>query len=124
MEGDDMTAPTTVDGYIAAFPENVQTLLQHIRTTIREALPGVQEVITYQIPTFTLNGHSVTHIAAYKTHIGLYPAPIDDPAFAAELAQYKSGKATAKFRLNQPLPLDLIRRIVLARAQEQAGTQK
>jgi uncharacterized protein YdhG (YjbR/CyaY superfamily) len=99
------------------FPEAVQKMLQDVRAAIQTAVPDAEEAISYQMPTFKLKGNVVS-FAAYQNHIGLYPAPNGIEAFAEELAPYKSGKGTAQFLLDQPLPLDLIGRIARFRADE------
>ena len=104
-------APENIDEYIDGFPNNVQKILQKIRKTIQKAAPDAAEAISYAIPTFKLNGNLV-HFAAYKNHIGLYPAPRGDAGFKKELAQYEGGKGTVQFPLDQPVPYDLITRIV------------
>lgn len=113
----DQPAPQTIDEYIAAFPDDVQQILQQIRQTIREAAPDAQEAISYQMPTFKLYGNLV-HFAAYKKHVGFYPAPSGIEAFKDELAPYASSKGAVQFPLDQPIPNDLISRIVAFRAQE------
>lgn len=100
-----------MDEYIAGSPEEVRKMLQKIRTTIRKAAPGAVETIKYQIPTFTLNGNLIS-FAAYKNHIGIYPAPRGVPEFAAELSAYAGEKSTLRLPLDQPIPVDLISRIV------------
>jgi uncharacterized protein YdhG (YjbR/CyaY superfamily) len=100
-----------IDEYIAAYPVDVQELLQTMRTTIQQAAPDATEAITYAIPTFKLNGNLV-HFGGYKSHIGFYPAPMGIEAFADETAQYETGKVTLQFPIDKPLPLDLITRIV------------
>ena len=115
------TAPTTIDEYIAAFPKDVQDILEKIRLTIKKAAPGAEETISYQMPTFTLNGQYLVYFAAYKKHIGFYPAPVGNPELEADLASYESGKGTVKFPLDQPIPFDLIRNIVAYRVQEHMG---
>ena len=112
------TAPKTIDEYIAAFPHDVQDILEKIRMTIRKAAPEAEETISYQMPTFTLRGHYLVYFAAFKKHIGFYPAPIGNAEFEQELSVYGSGKGTVKFPLDQPMPFDLIRKIVRFRAQE------
>ena len=82
---------TTIDDYIKTFPEDVQGILKKMRTTIREAAPEAQEAISYQIPTFRLNGNLV-HFAAFKNHIGFYPAPSGIEGFKKELLPYKVQK--------------------------------
>ena len=111
------TGFASIDEYIAAFPPAVQKLLQDMRATIRQAAPDAQEKISYQMPTFYLNGN-LAHFAAFKHHIGFYPAPRGIEAFAQELAAYKGAKGSVQFPLDQPLPLDLVRRIVEFRAAE------
>jgi uncharacterized protein YdhG (YjbR/CyaY superfamily) len=113
----DRTAPTNIDEYIAGFPKDVQEILEKIRMTIRKAAPGAEETIKYQMPTFTLKGNLV-HFAAFKKHIGFYPVPTGIEAFKDELAVYKGGKGSVQFPLDQPIPFDLISRIVKFRVQE------
>ena len=112
------SAPRSMDAYIAAFPPDVQAMLKQIRTTIREVAPDVQETIRYGMPTFTLNGRYLVYVAAYKKHIGLYPAPVGAAEFHEAVSRYGAGKGTLKFPLDQPLPLDLIRSIVQLRIKE------
>jgi uncharacterized protein YdhG (YjbR/CyaY superfamily) len=107
-----------MDAYIATFPSDVQAILEQIRTTIHETVPGAQETISYQMPTFSLNGQYLVYFAAYKKHISLYPAPTGVEEFQEALAVYGAGKGTLKFPLNQPIPFDLIRRFVAFRAKE------
>jgi len=111
------TAPKSIDEYIAGFPNDVQEILEKIRMTIRKAAPAAEEAIKYQIPTFTLKGNLV-HFAAYKSHIGFYPAPSGIEKFKDELAIYASGKGTLKFPLDKPIPFDLISRIVKFRVRK------
>jgi len=113
--------PRSIDEYIAAFPSDVREILQQVRATIREAAPDAEETISYQIPTFTLKGRYLVYFAGYRKHISLYPAPIGVPEFKAELAPYESGKGTAKFPLDKPIPFDLITRIVKFRVRENLG---
>lgn len=110
-------APPTIDEYIAGFPPDVGAILQRIRTTIREAAPDAQETIKYQMPTFTLHGNLV-HFAAFKNHIGFYPVPTGIEAFKDELSAYEGGKGSVRFPLDEPIPYDLIRRVVEFRVQE------
>jgi uncharacterized protein YdhG (YjbR/CyaY superfamily) len=117
----DQPAPQTIDAYIAAFPPRVQAILEQIRMTIREAAPDAEETISYQMPTFTLNGQYLVYFAAYKKHIGLYPAPMGVEEFQEALAVYGAGKGTLKFALDQPIPFDLIRKVVMFRAKEHAA---
>ncbi|WP_216853374.1 iron chaperone [Phytoactinopolyspora halotolerans] len=102
---------STIDEYIGSFPDDVQDVLREVRSTIRTALPDAAEKISYQIPTFTLNGRNVVHFAAWTHHISVYPLPAGDEAFQRELAPYVAGKGTAKFPLDKPIPYDLIGRL-------------
>ncbi len=113
----DTMTPKTIDEYIAGFPDDVQQILQKIRVTIRDVAPDAEETIKYQIPTFTLKGNLV-HFAAFKKHIGFYPTPTGTEAFQKELSVYKGGKGSVQFPLDEPIPFDLIRRIVEFRVQE------
>jgi uncharacterized protein YdhG (YjbR/CyaY superfamily) len=112
------TPPKNIDEYIAAFPDDVQEILEKIRMTIREAAPDAQETISYQIPTFTLKGKYLIYFAAYKKHIGLYPAPVGYVEFKEELSVYAAGKGTLRFPFDKPIPFDLITKIVKFRVQE------
>jgi len=107
----------TIDEYIAAFPEDIQKRLQEMRTVIHETAPQAFEKISYQMPTFDLNGNLV-HFAAAKNHIGFYPTPSGIEAFKGELAAYVSSKGAVQFPLDRPLPLDLVRRMTAYRVTE------
>ena len=107
----------TIDEYISAYPEHVRQRLELLRKTISDLAPGVSETISYGIPTFKLNGNLV-HFAAYKNHIGFYPTPSALQAFKDELDTYETSKGTVKFPLDEPLPLDLIKKIVEFRVKE------
>lgn len=109
---------TPIDKYIAQFPKDVQKYLNKIRTIIKKVAPDAKEVIKYGIPTFVLNGNLV-HFAAYKKHIGFYPAPSAIKHFATELARYETAKGSIKFPLDTPIPFDLILDIVSYRVAEQ-----
>ena len=110
-------APTSIDQYIAGFPPDVRRMLKTMRTTIRKATPAAEEAISYQMPTFKLHGNLV-HFAAFKNHIGFYPAPRAIEEFQKELAAYDGSKGTVKFPLDQPLPLGLIGRMVKFRVKK------
>lgn len=107
----------SIDAYIGEFPPEVRERLGAMRRTIREAAPDAVEKISYQMPTFYLNGNLV-HFAAFKHHIGFYPAPSGIEAFQEELAAYKGAKGSVQFPFNKPLPLDLVRRITAYRVVE------
>jgi uncharacterized protein YdhG (YjbR/CyaY superfamily)/predicted GIY-YIG superfamily endonuclease len=107
----------TIDEYIATFPADIQEKLVSIRQIIRQTVPDATEKISYGMPTFYLHKNLV-HFAAQKKHIGFYPAPSGVEAFADELREYKTSKGAVQFPLDKPLPLDLIARIALFRAEE------
>jgi uncharacterized protein YdhG (YjbR/CyaY superfamily) len=109
--------PQTIDEYIAGFPNDVREILQKIRMTIHEAAPDATEKISYQMPTFYLKGNLV-HFAGFKEHIGFYPVPTGIEKFKKELSVYKQGKGSAQFPLDQPMPYDLITKIVKFRVKE------
>ncbi|MFD1002177.1 iron chaperone [Ohtaekwangia kribbensis] len=106
-----ITKFTGIDEYIAAFPADVQKLLESIRGTIRKAAPKAEETIKYAMPTFILNGNLI-HFAAYKNHIGIYPVPRGDDSFKKLLVRYEGDKSTMRIPLHEPLPLTLIGKIV------------
>jgi uncharacterized protein YdhG (YjbR/CyaY superfamily) len=102
----------TVDAYVASFPPDVRKALESVQAAIREVAPGTQERISYGIPTFTLGGRYIVYIAGWKEHISVYPVPAVDLALEKELARYKAGAGTLRFPLANPMPLDLIQRVV------------
>ena len=106
-----------IDKYISSFPDEVQKILEEIRTTIRQAAPDAAETIKYAMPTFVLNGNLV-HFAAFKNHIGFYPVPSGIEAFKKELSVYKGAKGSVQFPINEPIPLALISKIVKFRVNE------
>ena len=112
------TAAKDIDEYIAGFPNEVQKILKKVRMTIRKSAPNAEETISYQIPTFTLKGKYLVYFAAYKKHIGLYPAPRGIEKFKKELSVYEGGKGTVRFPLDKPTPFGLIKRIVKFRVKE------
>ncbi|HUE82089.1 MAG TPA: DUF1801 domain-containing protein [Pyrinomonadaceae bacterium] len=116
--------PKNIDEYIAGFPTDVQKILEKVRTTIKKAAPDAEEMISYQIPTFNLKGRYLIYFAAYKKHIGLYPAPRGVEKFKKELSLYEGGKGTVRFPLDKPIPFGLIRRIVQFRIKENLEQQK
>ncbi|HLN61458.1 MAG TPA: DUF1801 domain-containing protein [Symbiobacteriaceae bacterium] len=117
METNRSTA-ATIDEYIAAFPAETQAVLQAMRALIRATAPGAVETISYAMPTFDLNGRHLVHFAGYKHHVGFYPTASGIAAFEAELTSYKRAKGSVQFPLTEPLPTDLIRRIVAFRVNE------
>ena len=107
----------TIDEYIATFPEDIQDILEKMRKVIQEAAPEAEEAISYGMPTFKLHGNLV-HFAAYKNHIGFYPAPSGIEAFKEEISEYKSSKGAVQFPLDKPIPYDLVEKIVIFRVKE------
>jgi uncharacterized protein YdhG (YjbR/CyaY superfamily) len=111
---------TSIDEYIAEFPPETQRTLRELRALIREAAPEATEKISYAIPTFYLNGNLV-HFAGFKAHVSFFPTGSGVEAFKDELAAYKCSKGTVQFPLGEPLPHDLIRRIVAFRVAQNTG---
>ncbi len=109
--------PKSIDEYIAGFPEDVQAILQKIRSTIKRAAPDAEEAVKYGIPTFVLNGNLV-HFGGFQKHIGFYPTPSGIEEFKDELSVYKSAKGSVQFPLDQPMPYSLISKIVVFRAKK------
>lgn len=110
-------APKSIDEYILGFPPGIQEILNTLRRVIKESAPEAEERISYQMPTFALHGNLV-HFAAYKKHIGFYPAASGVEAFKDRLSQYKSSKGAVQFPIDKPLPYELIREIVKFRVAE------
>lgn len=108
----------SIDEYIAQFPDDVRARLEEVRAIVRSVAPDVTETISYAIPTFDLNGAHLVHFAAFAKHIGFYPVPTAMEAFKEELFGFKQGKGSVQFPLTEPLPADLIRRLVEFRVGE------
>ncbi len=108
----------SIDEYIGTFPETVQNIMEQLRTTIKDAVPDAVEKITYNMPTFTLNGTYLVYFAGWKKHIAFYGAPRGNPEFKEDLSAYESGAGTLQFPYDQPMPFDLITKIVKFRAAE------
>jgi len=116
------TTAASIDEYIAGFPAETQARLEEVRALIREEAPGATETISYAIPTFDLKGRHLCHFAAFKNHLSFFPTGKGADAFADELKAYKGGRGTVQFPYSQPLPADLVRRIVRYRVgQVEAG---
>lgn len=114
---------TSINEYIATFPEETQRVLEELRATIKAAAPEAEEKISYQIPTFSLHGNLV-HFAAWKKHIGFYPTSSGTQAFKRELSIYAGAKGSIKFPIDKPLPLSLISKIVKFRVAENLKSAK
>jgi uncharacterized protein YdhG (YjbR/CyaY superfamily) len=108
----------TIDEYIRNSPEGVREILENLRASIREAAPGAEEAIRYRMPTFRLHGRNLVHFAAFQHHIGFYPIPSGIEAFKKELSPYKQGKGSVQFPLVQPVPFELVKKIVRFRVAE------
>ena len=114
---------SSVDAYIAAYPNDVRKRLELIRATVRKVVPEAQEKISYGIPTFTLDGNLI-HYAAFKNHIGLYPGSAAIAAFKKDLAGYKTSKGTVQLPSDAAIPCALIERIVRFRIKDRASSRK
>lgn len=108
----------SVDEYINSFPQDIQILLEKIRNVIRETAPEAAESISYGMPAYKLNKKPLVYFAAFKNHIGFYATPTGHSRFSDELSQYKQGKGSVRFPLNEPVPFDLIKRIVEFKSNE------
>jgi uncharacterized protein YdhG (YjbR/CyaY superfamily) len=111
------TKHKTVDEYLSAIPARAKGILEKLRKTIKQAAPQAEELISYNMPAFKLNGMLV-YYAAYKDHIGFYPTPSGIEAFKKELSDYEGAKGSIRFPINRPVPFDLISRIVKFRVRE------
>jgi uncharacterized protein YdhG (YjbR/CyaY superfamily) len=108
----------TIDEYIEAFPENVQSILKKLRDTVRKTAPDAVESISYEMPTFKLNNERLVYFSAWKNHIGFYSIPEGDEAFRKELSPYEGEKGSLQFPLKKPIPYDLVKKIVTFRVKE------
>lgn len=113
-----MDKPKSTDEYISSFPKETQILLQEVRETIKNTAPNANESISYGMPAYKLNGKALVYFAGYKNHIGFYATPTGHAEFTEELAKYKQGKGSVQFPINEPMPLDLITKIVKFRVSE------
>ena len=111
----------TIDEYIATFPKYIQMLLEQMRKTIREAAPDAIEAISYQMPTFKLNGKNLVHFAAFTHHIGFYPTPAAIGKFQEELKPYKTATGSIQFPIDKYIPFDLVRKMVTTRVKQVLG---
>jgi len=125
------STPASIAAYVAALPKPAQAAVRQILRTIRQAAPGAEERISYQIPAFRLDGQNLIYVAAFKNHVGVYPAPKGDAAFDAMVAPHRSGKATLRFMLDEPLPLAIVtaavkfrQRAMLEHARKKAATRR
>ncbi|MDO8970227.1 MAG: DUF1801 domain-containing protein [Saprospiraceae bacterium] len=110
--------PDSIDAYIAGFPEETRAILAQVRAAIQKAAPEASETIKYAMPTYVFKGKNLVFFAGYKNHIGFYATPSGHESFKAELSKYKQGKGSVQFPIDQPMPLDLIERMVQFRVEE------
>ena len=115
-KSNDRNMPKTMDEYISAFPPDVRQILERIRRVIHEVAPAAQEVISYRMPAFKLNG-IVVYFAAWRNHIGLYPPISGDAQLEKAIAPYAGEKGNLQFPLDRPIPYDLIERIARFRVE-------
>ncbi|WP_299447946.1 iron chaperone [uncultured Phycicoccus sp.] len=111
----------TVDEYLAGFDGEVRTRLDTMRELIRAAAPEATEAIAYGMPAYRLDGKPLVYFAGYDRHVGFYATPNGHEAFAAEFARYRQGKGSVQFPHDEPIPADLVRRVVAFRAQTIRG---
>ena len=109
---------TTVEEYIAAFPKNVQLLLNQMRSAIKKWAPKAEESVSYGMPAYKYLGRPLVYFAGYEKHIGFYATPTGHEAFKKELAKYKQGKGSVQFPVTEKLPLQLVENIVKFRVAE------
>lgn len=111
----------TIDEYIAGLPEHVRPIVQQVRQTIHDAVPGSGETISYQMPTITVNGTSLVYFAGWKRHLGMYPIPEGDAAFDRDSAPYRAVQSTLRFPYSTPIPYDLIARMAVLLLERREG---
>jgi uncharacterized protein YdhG (YjbR/CyaY superfamily) len=112
--------PKDIDDYIASFPDDVQVILEKVRRSIRATAPEATETISYQMPAFKQHGILV-YFAAWKKHIGLYPPVSGDKALEKVVTHYAGPKGNLQFPLDEPIPYDLIKRIVKLRVKQDSA---
>lgn len=108
----------SVEAYIHSFPKDVQTLLEQVRNTIITHAPTAIESIAYGMPAYKTYGKPLVYYGGFKNHIGFYATPSGHSEFADELSKYTQGKGSVQFPINQPIPYDLIKRMVVFRVKE------
>ena len=113
-----------VDKYISSFPGETQKILKKIRKIIRKEAPDSIESVTYKMPAYKTNGRPLIYFAGFTKHIGLYATPSAHTSFTDELSEYKHGKGSVQFPLDQPIPYDLIRNIVKFKVMENESSRK
>lgn len=113
-----------VDIYIDQFPSNVKEKLSEMRNVIKQNAPEANESFAYGMPAYKLNGRPLVYFAGFKNHIGFYATPTGHEEFKNELAGYKQGKGSVQFPIDEPMPLDLVKRIVQFRVKENMSKGK
>ena len=103
---------STVDEYAASLPDDARPVLEEVRRVVHRVVPGIGEAISYQMPTFVLDGQPLVHVAAWKKHLGLYPLPPMDDELAAAVEPYRGAKDAMQLRYDRPVPYDLVERVV------------
>ena len=114
----------TVDEYLEALPDEARAAMEGVRRSIRTVVPGVGETISYQMPTFTLDGRPLVHVAAWKRHIGVYPLPPLDGALAQEVAPYRAATDTMRLPLGRDIPDGLVERVVAVMVEQRAARDR
>jgi uncharacterized protein YdhG (YjbR/CyaY superfamily) len=115
---------SSVDEYVADFPPNIREILDNLRRVIKESVPGVEESISYGMPSYKLKGNDLIYFTAWKKHIGLYGASSAVDVFKEELTQYKILKGTIQFPFSRPIPYDLIGKIIKFKGSERPAKSK
>ncbi len=118
-----MTKYSSVDEYIGSYPKELQVLLEKLRVTIKKVAPAAVESMSYGMPGYKLNNKPLVYFGGFKNHIGFFPTPNGMEQFDKELAPYKTGKGTAQFPLDKPIPYDLVTKIVEYRVKIQSENQ-
>ncbi|MDD1747856.1 MAG: DUF1801 domain-containing protein [Methanomassiliicoccales archaeon] len=116
-------APQSIDEYIGTFPKDIQSKLESIRKAVKEEAPDAQEVMSYGMPAFKLN-KVLVYFVAQKKHIGFYPTASGISAFKEELSQFKHSKGAVQFPIDEPVPLELVRKMVKFRVKEDMAKAK
>jgi uncharacterized protein YdhG (YjbR/CyaY superfamily) len=114
----------TVDEYLEALPDEARAAMEGIRRSICSVVPGIGETISYQMPTFTLDGRPLVHVAAWKRHIGVYPLPPLDGALAQEVAPYRAATDTMRLPLGREIPDGLVERVVAVMVEQRAARDR
>ncbi|CAN5188155.1 iron chaperone [soil metagenome] len=113
----------SIDEYISWFKPEVREKLEAIRSLVHTAAPEAVEAIKYDMPTFVLNGNMVC-FAAFSNHISIFPILSEMETKIAGLDAYKSGASTAKFPMNDPLPMGIIKQMIEFRVKEHRAKGK